>query len=437
MIHYDYFAFIMLAISLVLLVFIVVFSIYYLMLWSISGRKCAPVPHSDKKAKFAILIAARGESKVIRNIFNSLKEQTYPKEYFDVWIIVEEESDPSIEIAKEYGYNYFVRDELTDDRHTKGFALQECIRHFKNNNIKYDSYMIFDADNVMDNRYIEVMNDLKQTGVQVGLGNRAFTNADYNWLTVGSSIMFTYMNQVTARGRTILFHKATLMGTGYFVDADIIEEAGGWIFTGMTEDIQLSTYCTTHDIYMRYYPLINFYDEQATTFKVMHMQHLRWVWGYFARRSFLKKAGVQRGYHTKEMQRFMNIEFGQGLIPFIIFEVLSFFTAIICLVFGSMGAYKGIFPESGYIFGLAGWNLFMMYLCFFVPAFITVFRHNDTLKLSKWHCFVGVMTYFFYFMDFPLAVVDGFIHPSKKVWKKIEHTGDIIDKSAKEVSDGK
>ena len=53
---------------------------------------------------------------------NSLKNQTYPAQYFDVWFITESEEDETNRIAKESGYNYFVRDEITNQRKTKGFA---------------------------------------------------------------------------------------------------------------------------------------------------------------------------------------------------------------------------------------------------------------------------------------------------------------------------
>jgi len=431
-INYELFLYIVIAICFVSLAFLVIFSIYYLVFWTISGKKPKVVPHSNEYSKFAVIIPARNESAVIRNIFNSLKNQTYPKEYFDVWVIVEDINDPTVQIATEYGYKYFVRDELTPNRKTKGFALQECIRHYKNNGLYYDAYMIFDADNVMDANYIEIMNDLRGHGVQVGLGSRAFTNADHNWMTACSAIMFAYMNRVTSSGRTILFHKATLMGTGYYVNSDIIDEAGGWIFTGMTEDIQLTSYCYYRDIYMKFYPLVKFYDEQTPVFKTMHIQHVRWLFGYFQRRKFLKSAGVQRDYHTKEMQGLMKLEFKFGLFPFLLFVVVTFILLILCLVFGSMAYYLGVFSVSYGIFGVAAFEFLVLNLCFIVPSFITVFRHNDELRLGWKNKICGILFYIIYFFDFAFAFFDGIFHPAKRTtWNKIQHTGEVTNKDAK------
>lgn len=431
-INYELFLYIILAITLVNLAFLVIFSIYYLMFWTISGRKTKPVPHSDTYSKFAVLIPARNEAKVIGNILQSLKEQTYPQEHFDVWVIVEDINDPTVEIVNKFGYRYFVRDELTPNRKTKGFALQEVIRHFKTTGLHYDAYMIFDADNLMDKNYIEVMNDLRGSGVQVGLGSRAFTNADHNWMTACSAIMFCYMNRVTSSGRTILFHKATLMGTGYFINSDIIDEIGKWIFTGMTEDIQLTSYCYYRDIYMKFYPLVRFYDEQSPVFKTMHIQHLRWVFGYFQRRSFIKKAGIQRDYHTKEMQGLMKFEFAFGLFPFLIFTIISVILIILCLVFAGLGYYHGYFTIAGLTVGVGAFSLAAVLTCFMTPAIIVIYRHNDELKLSTKNKILGILLYIVYFFDFGAALIDGWIHPSKRTtWNKVEHTGELTNKGIK------
>lgn len=416
----------------VMIAFVLLMSIYYLIYWSVSARKTEPVPHSDKLTKFAVLIAARNESKVISHILESLKKQTYPADSFEVYVIVEKESDPTVEIVKSFGYKYFVRDRLMDGRRTKGFALQECIDYFWRNEIEFDSYMIFDADNILEERYLEVMNDLRQTGVRVGLGFRNFTNANTNWLTIGSSVMFAYMNDVTSKGRSIVFHKATLMGTGYYVDDVIIKDAGGWIFTGMTEDIQLTSYCYYHDIHMRYYPLVCFYDEQSADFKTVHAQHVRWLAGYFEKRKFLKKAGIQHNYHSSGMLSFMNFEFNYGLIPFIIFNVVMSIGAIVDLVFASIGTFY-VGPEHyGLLFGLAAFQFLLVYASFALPAFITILRANDRINLTTKNKIIGVLTYIFFFYEFALAFIDGTLHPKKKTtWTRVKHTGEVTNTAIK------
>ena len=429
---FDLVLYLLVASSGVSIVLILLTSIYYLIFWSVSARKLALVPHSEKKSKFALLIAARNESNVIEHILNSLDNQTYPREYFEAYIIVESEDDPTVEIVKKHGYQYFVRDRLGPGRRTKGFALQECIDYLWRENKLYDAYMIFDADNILEPNYIEVMNDVRQTGVQVGLGYRNFTNADTNWVTANCAVMFSYMNQITSYGRSIIFHKATLMGTGYFIDDSIIREIGGWIFTGMTEDIQLTTYCYYHDIYMSYYPAVCFYDEQAADMKTVHNQHVRWLAGFMEPRKFLKKEGVQKDYHSKRLQRMMTYEFRVGIIPFVIFNVVSFIIAALGIVFGVLSAVYGYPYQTGILFAIVGFQLSALYMSFVVPAILSIIRNRKYLKLSPKNEIACILTYMIYFYDFASAFFDLLTHPKKrKEWVRIDHTGEINNGEAK------
>lgn len=433
-IDYDLLFLILVAASGVSIVLLMINSIYYLIYWSISARPLQLVPHSDKKTRFAILVAARNESNVIEHILDSLDKQTYPREYFEAFFIVESFDDPTIKLVEKHGYQWFVRDHLTPDRHTKGFALQECINWMWRENRIYDSYMIFDADNILEPNYIEVMNDLRQTGVEVGLGYRSFTNADTNWVTASCAVMFSYMNQITSYGRSIVFHKATLMGTGYFVDDSIIRDAGEWIFTGMTEDIQLTTYCYYHDIYMSYYPAVCFYDEQASDMKTVHNQHVRWLAGYMASRKFLKKIGTQKDYHSKRLQKMMTTEFRLGIIPFIIFNIVSFAIFALCLAFGILSIFSPVAQayHTGILFATAGFQISVLYMCFVLVAMLSIIRNRKYLKLSPKNQIRCMLSYMFYFYDFLAAFIDIVLHPSKrKSWVRIDHSGDINNKEIK------
>ena len=407
---------------------------YYVAGFFISAKRTPTVPHSDKLTKFAILIPARNEHKVVGNLLNSLEKQTYPKEWFDVWFITESEDDPTNALVKEKGFNYFVRDELTDKRKTKGFALQECIRFFKNNNLQYDAYMIFDADNVLDLNYIEAMNDLRQTGVEVGVGYRNFTNINVNWLTTCSAILFSYMNSFTSKNRTRLFKKALISGTGYYVNADIIDECGGWIFTGMTEDTEFTTFCVYHDINMKYYPRVNFYDEQSPSFRNNHRQHIRWVWGFMENRNRFKKGGVNHHATSKMTNNAAKFEYNVGLFPFAFCCVADALLIVTSLILYFFSLYYE--PQYSHTCLMHFFLQFgTLYLLFALIAAVTIGHNRNHLRMSVGSIIWCVLTYFFYFTDLLVAFVHGLIIPkSRKVWKPIKHTGKVKDKRAKKAS---
>ena len=408
---------------------------YYVAGFFTSMKRIKKAPHSDKLTKFAVLVPARNEGHVIGNIMKALKAQTYNPDYFDVWFIVESEDDPTIKQAQEYGYNHFVRDELTDKRKTKGFAIQECIRYFKNNNIHYDAYMIFDADNVMDEDYLEQMNNLRQTGVEVGVGYRNFTNINTNWLTAGSAILFTYINSFTGKNRTIFFKKAVLCGTGYYINSDIIDEAGGWIFTGMTEDSELTVYCEYHNINMCYYPLINFYDEQSPSYRTNHAQHIRWIWGFFIDRRKFKKGGKMHSATSKALHRAALFDFNVSMIPLIVCVVADFLVLIPAVVLMAISIYQ----KSEYMVPMiqttaiaAGFLYFIM----MVAGAATIIHNFNRLKLKWWMIIVAIVTYPLYWVDIILAALHGlFVPRRRKTWTPIKHSGKIDNKKAKKACD--
>ena len=407
---------------------------FYVAGFFLSMKRIKKAPHSDKYTKFAILIPARNEGDVVKNIMHALSVQTYPKEFFDVWFIVESEDDPTYQRAIDYGYHAFVRDELTDQRKTKGFALQECIRHFKNNNLVYDAYMIFDADNVMDIDYLEMMNDLRQTGVEVGVGYRNFTNINDNWLTSGSAILFTYMNSFTSKNRTLLFKKALIAGTGYYVNAEIIDEAGGWIFTGMTEDTEFTTYCEYHNINMCYYPLVNFYDEQSPSLKTNHLQHIRWVWGFLINRKRFIKGGKMHHATGKVRHNSAIFEYRASIIPFAVACAVDLAILIIASVLYALSLRQAPETSQAFLINIIVYAVFI-YSIFVIAAIATIVHNFNRLKLKWWMILLSVVTYPFYFLDILAAFFHGlFVPRTRHTWAVIKHSGKIKDKRAKKVS---
>lgn len=409
------------------------FSWFYVAGFFLSMKRIKKAPHSDKYTKFAVLVPARNESHVVKNIMNSLKAQTYPKEYFDVWFIVEDKNDKTVRLAKEYGFKYFVRDELTDKRRTKGFALQECIRYFKEKNIAYDAYMIFDADNVMDGDYLEKMNDLRQTGVEVGVGYRNFTNINTNWLTSGSAILFTYINSFTSKNRTLLFKKAVISGTGYFINADIIDEAGGWIFTGMTEDTEVTTYCEYHNINMCYYPYVNFYDEQSPSIKTNHNQHIRWVWGFMINRKRLKEGGKMHHSTSKRVNKMSIFEYRASMLPFILACSMDLILLLATIVLYVLSLSKAPYMSKAFLTNIITFAL-LLYSIFVIAAIGTIAHNYNKLKMKWWMILISVLTYPIYFLDLIIAFFHGLFVPKvRKIWTPIKHVGKIKDNRAKEV----
>lgn len=430
------------------IILLMLLSWYYFIFFFSAIRRPKKFSKGKTQYKYAVLVPARNEDNVIKNCLTALSKQDYPKTKFDVYVIVESKDDPTIKITKEMGSNFHViiRKNL-NHRRTKGYALDDAFQHLEKSKIKYDALMIFDADNVMNPDYISKMNDCKNQGYKIATGYRNFTNATTNWVSSSSAILFSFMNQFTSKGRSTYFDKCTLTGTGYYIDYDIVKNEGGWIWDGMTEDVELTCYCYAHNIKMHYYPIAMYYDEQSPKYSVIHKQHVRWVWGFFSSKKKFKRNTFDYG-NLKGIRRWLaNLEYNFSIYPFICFcimEVLAcllglclFVSSIItaCLEGGEQ-LWADSMPQTVFCWFLLSFSY--LYLTYVFVATLVLCLDNRNLKFSVPKAIISILSYFFFFGDFFFAFFDGLFHKQKRSsWDKIIHEGDVIDERAKEAINGK
>ena len=67
----------------------------------------------NKFNKFAVLVAAHNEEKVIAGIMKSLAELNYPKNLYDVFVVADNCNDKTVEIAKGFDVRLIERYDTT------------------------------------------------------------------------------------------------------------------------------------------------------------------------------------------------------------------------------------------------------------------------------------------------------------------------------------
>ena len=110
---------------------------------------------AEKNHKYGVIIAARNERAVIANLIASIRQQDYPEELVDIFVIADNCTDDTAEVAREAGATVFVRNntELVG----KGYALDYAFHrlHTEYADRGYEGYFIFDADNLLERDYIK------------------------------------------------------------------------------------------------------------------------------------------------------------------------------------------------------------------------------------------------------------------------------------------
>ena len=236
---------------------------------------------ATKVHRFAVVISARNEENVIGQLIESIKNQNYPQELIDIFVIADNCTDHTATVAKEAGA--IVHERFNTEQVGKGYALDwmfEIIdRDYGDKN--YDAFMVFDADNLLDRNFIAEMNKVFSQGYRIITSYRNSKNFGGNWISAGYSLWFLREAKFLNNARMHLGTSCAISGTGFLISSDIIKKNGGWIHHLLTEDIEFTVDNVIKGETIGYCEGAILYDEQPTLFKESYNQRLRWAKGFY------------------------------------------------------------------------------------------------------------------------------------------------------------
>ena len=240
-------------------------------------RKFKPAKQNHK---YAVLVAARNEEAVIGNLIDSIRQQDYPAELVDIFVVADncDETDRTAEVSRQMGAICYERHDL--DHRTKGFALQylvECIRRDYGIDA-YEGYFIFDADNLLKEDFISRMNDSFDAGEKIVTSYRNTKNFDDNWISASYGIHWLRTVRHEHRARSLFRLATRIQGTGFLFAWEVIKD--GWNYTSLTEDRAFCADAVANGYKISYNNDAEFYDEQPVDMKTAWVQRVRWAKGH-------------------------------------------------------------------------------------------------------------------------------------------------------------
>lgn len=385
-------------------------------------------PEAKAQHKYAYLICAHDEDKVVGNLIDSIFAQNYPRELMQVFVCADNCTDETAKIARERGAVVFER--FSNER-GKSYALDYMIKRIltEYTGENFEAAFVFDADNLVSANYTEEMNKLYDAGYKAATSFRASKNVGQNWVTAGSSYMFYRECALVHHSRSKLGIGTYISGTGYFIAMEVLEKMGGWNYHTMTEDIEFSVDCALKKVKIGYNENAVFYDEQPQKLKDSCRQRLRWCRGthecfgkyYFKNAKETWKAGVG----------FLRFEMSVHISPLPIISFLWTLLYFLLATVASCGKETPLALQTWYIQSLlpsVGWAFLSLYLMLFGFALVSVLKSWKRIDMSAfkkvWYCFTFPL---FFALYLPLSAMALF----KKVrWTKIPHT---VSKSIEEI----
>ncbi len=327
---------------------VTIFWVYQLLISLCSLVKLKEKPLKIKKDhRFMAIIPAHNEEAVVGNLIESLKNQDYNKELYDIYVIADNCTDNTAKIAREAGAIVYER--YNETKKTKGYALDWFLQQKIEEKAEYDAIFIFDADNIVHKDFIKNMNKKLCQGEDVVQGYRDIKNPTDNWITSGYALFYWTMHRFYHLARYNIGLSPLLNGTGFMVKFDIIKENGGWKTQTLTEDIEFSLQRILKGKKLGWSTDAIVYDEQPTGFKQSWSQRSRWTVGHI---QCMKEYTGKLAEVAKEKKTMLNFDgflYIVGSIPMFIITIMLLVSNFVIYAAEGMTQYELIINLLRYL----------------------------------------------------------------------------------------
>lgn len=257
----------------------IIFMCSYLILIALGNLLPRPkVRPSPPSTRFAIVIPAHNEERVIGDLIRNLKAMDYPKELFDIYVICDRCTDRTPEIVREEGAVALIKEH--EGKRGKGAALDwglEQIFALKGRKY-YDAFCFFDADNQVRTNFLQVMNDHLHAGHNLMQAFLDLKNPRSNWITRTIFVEQRSTNFLWHGGKTRWGLGNYLIGTGMCVKGELIAETG-WKVESLTEDLEFSLKMALKGERIYWVEDTRVFDEAPTDLRTIWFQRQRWAIG--------------------------------------------------------------------------------------------------------------------------------------------------------------
>ena len=389
-------------------IFIILYAVYYILtgIFAFVNNKKNYIRKYRAKHKFAVLIPARNEAKVIGNLVDSLNKQNYPKNLYDVFVIPNNCTDNTSKVALKHKAKVI---DCKEKVSSKGDVLKYAFSFLKNNYYDYDAYIIFDADNIVHPEFIRRMNDTLCSGFQVAQGYRDSKNPSDTWISSCYSLFYWVQNYFFNQARMNMHWSSSINGTGFMMSKEVIEKQGFETIT-MTEDVEFAAQCALHGERIAFVKDAITYDEQPLTFRESWKQRKRWSVGNLKCLRYYFNKLVTTGFKKKIPQSFdMALFF---LAPVV--QVLSFLVVVLLAAYSILDIQ--VTDIMKYMYDNKILSIIIGYfVCIFISLFVVLVE-----KIKLKNAIKGIFTLSIFILTWiPINIVC--LVKKDLVWEPIEH----------------
>ena len=232
-------------------------------------------PYALKKLRFALLLPAYNEAKVIKFSVESLLKIAYPRELFDVFVVADHCTDGTAAIAADLGAAALDHSGY-GLKAGKGRALKWASDKILAMG-KYDALCYFDADSLAHPGFLEAMNNQLNAGAEAAQGRQLAKNENC-WLARILAAGHIVTNRFFQRPKQALGLSATLHGKGMCFSASVAERFH-WDEQCLTEDLEMQMRLIRSGVRIAWAEDAIVYDEEPVNIEQYVRRAVRWTRG--------------------------------------------------------------------------------------------------------------------------------------------------------------
>lgn len=270
-------------IQIIIFVYLSISSLYFFIFSfaSLFTRK-KTFPKLEKKLKFAVLIPGYKEDNVIVDVAKNALKQNYPHNLFDVVIIADSFKSETLAELKKLP---IITIEVAFKKSTKSKALNKAMSQLTKD---YDVAIILDADNIMEQDFIEKINNAMLAGNTIIQGHRTAKNLNSSFAIL-DAVSEEMNNNIFRKGHRNLGLSSAIIGSGMAFKYNFFKALMKNITAigGFDKEIELKVLKDRYKI--EYLENAYVYDEKVQKSEVFSNQRRRWLSAqiHYFRKDFL------------------------------------------------------------------------------------------------------------------------------------------------------
>lgn len=391
---------------------------------------------NEKKARIAVVIPARNESRAIPPLFDSLSRQDYPAGCFDTFVVVADPADPTVALTEAFGGTAYAVPEQQRKGDALDGAFKRILASFPG---RYDAFLIIDADCVLSPDYLSEMNNALASGAKVISGRKVVKNylsaakdANSIW-SACNGLIWQIIDDLGNRFKSDRGVTIMTIGTGLMLTADLITEAGGWPYREtLTEDIELMYDCMYRDIPTYYTSYAKLYMEESTSLSVTDKRRTRWLTGVVDSKRLYASRIRSRCRTAKGL---LNYYYTTALCP--VYWFIGFLSVLFCLNVG-LSALLVLTGSSLAVpaFAVAAECFLIVYGAFFLLTAACLLAGRRDIRLSLFKKLMVLLVHPVFYMGYIPIIARALFTGANRGWEVIDRVdfgtegGNADDKAA-------